>query len=62
MTDELWDDDAGTFASAEGASTYAITARDAGDITGGLNAANAELGMDVKETFARVFDETFNCG
>jgi halocyanin-like protein len=63
MTDVLWDEDAGTFASGEGDDTYAITARDAGDITGGLNAADAVLGTsDVKDTFARFFDETFNTG
>jgi plastocyanin len=62
MTDALWDDDAGTFASGEDASTYTISVRDAGDITGGLNAADAELGMDVKDTFARFFNGTFNRG
>jgi hypothetical protein len=62
LVDGLWDDDAGTFASAADASTYTITARDAGDITGGLNAADAELGTDIKETFARFFDQTFNRG
>jgi plastocyanin len=62
LVDTLYDDDAGTFASAEGASTYTITARDAGDITGGLNAANAELDMDVQATFARFFNQTFNRG
>ncbi|MEF8785368.1 MAG: halocyanin domain-containing protein [Haloarculaceae archaeon] len=63
MTDTLWDDDAGTFASGEGDTTYTITARDAGDITGGLNAADAVLELSgTKETFARFFDETFNTG
>jgi plastocyanin len=62
LVDELWDDDAGTFASGTDASTYAITARDAGDITGGLNAADAELGMDVNSEFARFFDQMFNRG
>jgi hypothetical protein len=62
LLDSLWDANAGTFATAEGAATYAITARDAGDITGGLNAADAELGMDVREEFARFFDATFNRG
>ncbi|QIO21281.1 halocyanin domain-containing protein [Haloarcula sp. JP-L23] len=63
MVDELWDDDAGTFASGTGDSTYAITARDAGDITGGLNAADAVLGnSDVRPLFARFFDSTFNTG
>jgi hypothetical protein len=63
MADELWDDDAGTFASGDGDSTYTITARDAGDITGGLNAAEAVLGRtELREVFARFFDETFNTG
>jgi len=63
LTDTLWDDDAGTFASGESDSTYTITARDAGDITGGLNAADAVLELSgTKETFARFFDETFNTG
>jgi len=63
MTDSLWDDEAGTFAAGADADTYTITARDAGDITGGLNAADAVLGMSgTKDTFARFFDETFNTG
>ncbi|WP_340098734.1 halocyanin domain-containing protein [Salinibaculum salinum] len=63
LTDTLWDDDAGTFASGESDTTYTITARDAGDITGGLNAADAVLELPgTKETFARFFDETFNTG
>ncbi|WP_244605438.1 plastocyanin/azurin family copper-binding protein [Halorhabdus rudnickae] len=62
LVDSLWDADAGTFASSDGASTYTITARDAGDITGGLNAADAELGMGVKDIYAQYFNETFNHG
>ena len=63
MVDELWDADAGTFASGTGDSTYTITARDAGDITGGLNAADAVLGnREVRPLFAEFFDETFNRG
>jgi hypothetical protein len=63
MRNSLWDDDAGTFATGDGDTTYRITARDAGDITGGLNAADAVLGMgSVREQFARFFDETFNRG
>jgi hypothetical protein len=63
MLDELWDEDAGTFASARGVSTYRISARDAGDVTGGLNAADAVLGLEgVKDVYARYFDETFNRG
>ncbi|MFB6302188.1 MAG: plasmid stabilization protein [Haloferacaceae archaeon] len=62
MVDELWDDDAGTFATGVDDATYTITARDAGDITGGINAADAVLGMDVREAYARYFDNTFNRG
>jgi hypothetical protein len=62
MLEELWDPDAGTFADGSGSGTYTVTARDAGDVTGGLNAADAELGMDVERTFAAFFDGTFNRG
>ena len=63
MLDELWDADGGTFMSGTDASTYAITARDAGDITGGLNAADAVLGRSgVRDTFATFFNQTFNRG
>ena len=62
MLERLWDDDAGTFKSTVDASTYTISARDAGDITGGLNAADAVLGLDVQDTFARFFNQTFNRG
>jgi hypothetical protein len=61
MLDELWDGDAGTFASGTDDSAYTITARDAGDVTGGINAADAVLGTSgLKEVYARYFDETFN--
>jgi plastocyanin len=62
LAEELFDADAGTFASGEDASTYRITARDAGDITGGVNAADELLGMDLKDQYARFFDQTFNRG
>jgi hypothetical protein len=63
MLDTLWDEDAGTFKPGENASTYTMTARDAGDVTGGLNAADAVLGTEgAKETFARYFNQTFNRG
>ncbi|WP_436935829.1 plastocyanin/azurin family copper-binding protein [Halovenus marina] len=63
LLDDLWDDDAGTFKSGANADTYAITARDAGDVSGGLNAADTLLEMDgVKPTFARFFNQTFNRG
>jgi len=62
LVDELYDGDAGTFASGPKDDTYQITARDAGDITGGINAAEAVLGMDVTEQYAQFFDQTFNRG
>jgi hypothetical protein len=63
MLDELWDEEAGTFATGADDDVYTITARDAGDITGGLNAADTVLGMDgVKSQFATFFDQTFNRG
>jgi hypothetical protein len=58
----LWDEEVGTFASHENHAVYTITSRDAGDITGGLNAADAVLDRDVQETYARFFDSTFNRG
>ncbi|MDZ7687266.1 MAG: plasmid stabilization protein [Halobacteriales archaeon] len=63
MTDTLWDEDAGTFASGEGDDTYMITARDAGDITGGMNAADEVLGMSgTQETYATFFNNTLRRG
>ena len=62
LSEELFDEDAGTFASQPDADTYLITARDAGDITGGINAADAVLGMDRKDQYARFFDQTLNRG
>jgi hypothetical protein len=63
MTETLWDEDAGTFTSGESDTTYTITARDAGDITGGLNAAEAVLDRtDLQGVFAQFFDGTFNTG
>jgi hypothetical protein len=63
MTDTLYDEEAGTFASGEGESTYTITARDAGDITGGLNAADVVLGMEgAKELYATYFNNTVRRG
>ena len=59
----LWDDDAGTFASGPDDGTYTYSARDAGDVTGGLNAAEAVMGRSsVREVFPRFFDQTFNRG
>ncbi|WP_435362918.1 plastocyanin/azurin family copper-binding protein [Haloarchaeobius sp. DYHT-AS-18] len=63
MADELFDAEAGTYMSAKGDSAYRITARDAGDITGGVNAADAVLGMSkVREQYASFYDQTFNRG
>ena len=62
LSDELFDEDAGTFASQPDADTYLITARDAGDIAGGINAADAVLGMDLTEQYARFFNQTLNRG
>jgi len=63
MLDSLWDDKAGTFATGSDASTYRITVRDAGDVTGGLNAADAVLGIGgTQSTFARFFNQTVNRG
>ena len=62
LFDELYDDDAGTFASGSGDSAYRISARDAGDITGGVNASVELLGTDVKEQYARFFNQTVNRG
>jgi len=62
LVDDLWDDDSGVYASGQDDSTYSITARDAGDITGGINAANFLLEMDVQDRYARFFNQTFNRG
>ncbi|MFB6137927.1 MAG: plastocyanin/azurin family copper-binding protein [Halobacteriaceae archaeon] len=62
LLDELWDDGAGTFATGADDATYRITSRDAGDVTGGLNAADAVLGEDVQGVYARYFNQTFNRG
>ena len=63
MADGLWDADAGTFASGTDDDTYTITARDAGDITGGINAAEAVLGRsELQDVYVRFFDRTFKLG
>jgi len=62
MLDELWDEEAGTFATGSDDDVYTISVRDAGDVTGGINAADAVLGMDVKDIYARYFNQTFNRG
>jgi hypothetical protein len=62
LVEDLWDDDAGVYASGSDDATYTYTARDAGDVTGGINAADAVLGMDVRGQFATFFDRAFNRG
>ena len=62
LLEDLWDDEAGVYKSGESDTIYTITARDAGDITGGINAADAVLGLDVQENYARFFNQTFNRG
>ncbi|WP_321112796.1 cupredoxin domain-containing protein [Halorussus salinisoli] len=63
LLEDLWDDEAGTFADGTGDGTYAITVRDAGDITGGVNAADAVLGIeDAQAKYANFYNQTFNRG
>ena len=63
LSEELFDEDAGTFASGVEDTTYRVTARDAGDITGGLNAADAVLGRsEVQAQYAEFFNQTVNRG
>jgi plastocyanin len=63
LLEDLWNEDVGTFADGGDDGSYTITARDAGDITGGVNAADAVLGIDgAKRKFASYFDQTFNRG
>lgn len=62
LLDELWDAEAGTFATGVDDDAYAYTPHDAGDVTGGLNAADAVLGRDIKDTYATYFDQTINRG
>jgi hypothetical protein len=59
---DLWDEQAGTFATGVDASTYRITSRDAGDVTGGINAAAVLLDRDVQDAYAQYFNQTFNRG
>ncbi|WP_435178789.1 cupredoxin domain-containing protein [Halorussus sp. AFM4] len=63
LLEDLWDDDAGTFADGTDDGTYTITARDAGDITGGVNAADAVLDIEgAQEKYASFYNQTFNRG
>lgn len=63
LLEELWDPDAGTFASGEGDTVYTISALDAADVVGGLNAGIHVLGRDdVEQVFGTFFDQTINRG
>jgi hypothetical protein len=63
LLNDLWDEEAGTFADGTDDGTYTITAQDAGDITGGINAADAVLGLEgAQEKYASYFNQTFNRG
>jgi hypothetical protein len=63
MLDGLWDDSAGTFADGSEDGSYTITAQDAADITGGLDAADAVLGWnEVQRVYTEYFNQTFNRG
>ncbi|MFB6205377.1 MAG: plastocyanin/azurin family copper-binding protein [Haloglomus sp.] len=62
MRDDLYDSDLGLYRASAGA-TQTYTARDVGDITGGVNAANAVLEMgSVKDQYARFFNQCVNRG
>lgn len=63
LVSDLWRDDIGLFAASDFNTTHSYAARDAADITGGVNAAINVLGIDgVEPKYARWFDETFNRG
>jgi len=61
LVDDLWNEKAGVFAAGTDTSTHTYTARDAGDIVGGINAATNVLGMDdAKRKYGMWFNETMN--
>jgi hypothetical protein len=63
MAAELFDAEAGTFVSGPDTDTHTITARDAGDITGGVNAAINVLEMEnLQQPYTHFFNQTFNRG
>jgi len=62
LLSDLWDGDAGTFASGTDDDAYRFTSRDAGDVTGGVNAAQAVLDRDAKAAYASFFNQAFNRG
>ena len=62
MRDSLFDEDLGIYRAGAG-DTHTFTARDVGDITGGVNAANAVLGLgSVKDQYAQFFNQCVNRG
>jgi plastocyanin len=62
LRDDLFDADLGIYRAGAG-STHTYTARDVGDITGGVNAANAVLGLgSVKNQYAQFFNQCVNRG
>ncbi|MEF8774832.1 MAG: plasmid stabilization protein, partial [Halobacteriales archaeon] len=63
LLETLWDEAAGTFASGIDDSIYRITARDAADVTGAINAADAVLDRTaVRDVYAQFYNQTFNRG
>lgn len=56
MRDSLFGENLGIYRAGAG-NTHSYTARDVGDITGGVNAANTVLGLGgVKEQYAQFFN------
>jgi len=63
LTDELYVEDPGLFAAGTDTDTHRFTPRDAGDVLGGLNAADVVLSHDdVRPQLASFFDQTMNRG
>ena len=63
LAERLYDEEIGIFIGDPSADTHTITARDAADITGGINAAGAAMEMSgVQERYTSFFNQTFNCG
>jgi len=63
LQEALFDAEAGVYASGTDDETYRYTPRDVGDITGGVNAANAVLDRsDIQSQYATFFNQTLNRG
>jgi len=63
LSDELYVEDPGVFAAGTDTDTHRFTPRDAGDVLGGLNAADVLLERDgVRPQLASFFDQTMNRG